>query len=168
MVVFVFFLILARTTMDPLFPSAIRSVDILLPIVVYLGQRRTLPEGLILALFTSHLFSLCSAAPIGVFTTHYLILFIIARLLSYVTYVSSWYTVFGLMFALSLLSRFMLSLIANFFGHSWGVFHDGFGLVWQLGLNALAAYCIYFLMGLVDKLTFKAPRASIELSEGEL
>ncbi len=168
MVLFVFGLILTRTTMDPLFPSWFRYCDVLLPFVVYLGQRRALPEGLILTLFASHLYSLCSAAPIGVFTTNYLIIFVIARLMSYVIYANRSLSILVLIFSLTLLSHVTLSIIVTFFGHSWGVFTGGFGILFRALLNSALGGIIYGGLVLLDRLTFKAPRINIELSEGGL
>jgi len=168
MVLFVFVLILMRTTMDPLFPRWFRSCDVLLPIVVYLGQRRALPEGLILTLFASHLYSLCSAAPIGVFTTNYLVIFIVARLLSYVIYANRSLSVLVLIFSLTLFSHISLALIVAFFGHSWGVFTGGFAILWRALLNSGLGGLIYGGLVMMDRLSFKAPRINIELSEGEL
>jgi hypothetical protein len=168
MVLFIFGLILVRTTFDPLLPWVVRQSDILLPFVVYLGQRRSLPEGLIVSLFASHLYSLCSAAPIGVFTTHYLILFCIARLLSYVTYANHWYSILLLMLSLSFIGRIELALIAALFGHGWGILAEGMGLWGHLLLNTGMGYLIYWALGTLDNLTFKAPRINIELSESEI
>jgi len=167
MVLFVFVMILLRTTMDPVLPSLVRRTDILLPFVVYLGQRRSLPEGIILALFASHLYSLCSAAPIGVFTSHYLILFVLARLLSYVTYANRWYSILVLMFSLALVAKINLAMVATFFGHGWRIF-GGSGVIGSLFINALVGYLIYGMLETVDRLTYKAPRINIELSEGDL
>ncbi len=168
MVCFVFSLILIRTTMDPLFPSWFRHCDVLLPFVVYLGQRRNLPEGLILTLFSSHIFSLCSAAPIGVFTTNYLLIFIVARLLSYVVYANGSLSILVLIFSLTLLSHFTLALIVTFFGHSWGVFAGGISILLRALLNSALGGIIYGSLVVLDRMTFKAPRINIELSEGEL
>lgn len=154
--------------MDPLLPQALRHSDIMLPFVVYLGQRRALAEGLILSLFASHLYSLCSAAPIGVFTAQYLLLFLVARLLSYVIYVNRWYSIMFLMFALAFFSRFLLWIIASMFGHGWGFFAEGWGLLTGALLNGLIGLTIYSFMAAVDRMTFKAPRINIELAEGEL
>lgn len=168
MVGFVFVLILVRTTGDAVVPKIFRSWDILLPFVVYLGQRRSLPEGLILTLFAGHLYSLSSAAPIGLFAIHYLVIFIIARLLSYVTYVSRWYAVVVLLFALGFIAHFSLAFIATFFGHGWSVFR-GFGeALGKVFLNSVFGLFVYTALDLLDKLTFKAARMNIELSEGEL
>jgi hypothetical protein len=167
-VLFAFVLILLRSTMDPLLPSVLRHADIMLPFVVYLGQRRALAEGLILSLFVSHLFSLCSAAPIGVFTAQYLMLFMVARLLSYVIYANRWFSILFLMFALAIVSHFLLWAIASLFGHGWGAFADGWGILGHAVLNALVGFAIYVGMSAVDRMTFKAPRINIELGEGEL
>lgn len=168
MVGFVFFLILLRTTGDAVVPRLLRSWDILLPFVVYLGQRRSLPEGLILTLFAGHLYSLSSAAPIGLFAIHYLFIFVLARLLSYVTYVSRWYTVMALLFVLGLVAHFSLATISSAFGHGWPLFR-GFGSVILRAMsNSFFGLLVYSALGLLDKMTFKAPRTNIELSEGGL
>jgi len=167
MVGFVFLLILIRTTGDAIVPRMLRSWDILLPVVVYLGQRRSLPEGLILTLFAGHLYSLSSAAPIGLFAIHYLLIFVLARLLSYVTFVSHWYAVVALLFGLGLLAHFSLTVIAAFFGHGWPLFRDFDHVLLQAFLNSLFGLVIYSVLNVLDKFTFKVPRINIEL-EGEL
>lgn len=168
MVGFVFVLIMVRTTGDAIVPKLFRSWEILLPFVVYLGQRRSLPEGLILTLFAGHLFSLSSAAPIGLFAIHYLIIFILARLLSYVTFVSRWYAVVVLLFALGFVAHFTLTVISAFFGHGWPVFREFGQALARCFLNAIFGLGIYSFLSLLDKFTFKAPRINIELAEGEL
>lgn len=165
---FVFGLILLRTTMDPLVPDWFRRAEILLPVIVYIGQRRPPIEGVILTLFTSHLYSLCSAAPIGVFTSQCLILFVVSRLLSYVTYVSSWFAIILLLFGLGLLWELSLCLVAASFGHGWPLFAGGFSLIGKWFLNAILGYFVYRGLELVDRLSFKAPSTNIELSEGGL
>lgn len=165
MVLFVFGLLLFRTAWEPILPGFYRRWDVLLPFMVYFGQRRSLPEGLILALFTSHLYSLCSAAPIGVFTTHYLILFSVARLLSYVIYANTWFSILVLMFSLAILSRIILTLVATAFGHGWPLFAPGNFIWWGPLLNSVTGYIIYRMVEMLDRVTYKVPRINIELSE---
>jgi hypothetical protein len=165
---FVWALILVRTTMEPLLPNLFRQWDVLLPFMVYFGQRRSLPEGLILSLFTSHLYSLSSIAPIGVFTSLYLVLFLIARLLSYVIYANQWFSIMLLMFSLSITSRIVLTIIASSFGHGWSLFASGNFIWWSLLFNAGIGYLTYTWLELLDRFTYKAPRLSIELAEGGL
>lgn len=167
-IVAVFALLLLRTSWTPLLPNFMQQWDVLLPFVVFFGQRRSIPEGLILSLFTSHLYSLCSAAPIGVFTSHYLTLFVIARLLSYVIYANTWFSILLLMFALSLLSRVVLTVVATAFGHGWPVLSMETFSVWGLMFNGLMGYVIYGALGGMDRMTYKAPRISIELAGDSL
>src|SRR5690606_3721385 len=101
-------------------PSVFRHWDVLLPFIVYFGQRRSVAEGLTLSILTAHLYSLSSVAPVGVFVLHYLSLFIVARVLSYVIYANQWVTILMLMLSLSLLARIVNIPIASLFGHSWG------------------------------------------------
>jgi hypothetical protein len=164
-VLFVFGLLLLRTAWEPMLPGFYRRWDVLLPFMIYFGQRRSLPEGLILALFTSHLFSLCSTAPIGVFASHYLILFLIARLLSYVIYANSWFSTLLLLLSLSVLSRFILTLVAATFGHGWPLFAKGNFIWWGPLLNSVAGLLVYRLIETLDRMTYKVPRTNIELSE---
>ena len=161
----VFVLILVRTTAEPVLPALIHQWDVLLPFSIYFGQRRTLPEGLILTLFTSHLYSLCSAAPIGVFTSQYLVLFVVARLLSYAIYANTWFSILLLMQSLAVLSRIVLTLVSAAFGHGWGLFVSGNFIWWSLLFNAGAGYVVYSWLESLDRLTYKAPRSSIELSD---
>jgi hypothetical protein len=142
-----------------------REVDLLLPIVVYLGQRRSLPEGLILTLFCSHLYSLSSAAPIGVFATHYLLLFILSRLLSYVAFVTRWYSVMVMMIGICFLSRVFLTIIAAAWGHNISLFHYFSSILWALVVNSFLGVIVYYCLTLLDRMTYKAPRMSIELED---
>lgn len=164
----VFGLILVRTTMDPLLPDWFRKSEILLPIIVYIGQRRPPIEGVILTLFTSHLYSLCSAAPIGVFTSQCLIIFVLSRLLSYVTYATSWIAIMLMLLALNLVWELCLYLVAASFGHAWPLFPDGFSSIGKWFFNGILGYFVYASLGLVDRMSFKSPSANIELSKGEL
>ena len=164
-VAFVFFLVIVRTAAEPLMPTLLRQWDVLLPFMVYFGQRRSLPEGLILALFTSHVYSLCSTAPIGVFTSHYLALFGVARLLSYVIYANTWFSILLLMLSLSVLSRVTLTLVSTFFGHGWPLFAPSNFMWWSLLLNAGLGYLVYAWLEQLDRVTYKAPRTTIELSD---
>ena len=164
----VFGLLLLRTSWTPLLPGFMGQWDVLLPFIVFFGQRRSIPEGLILSLFTSHLYSLCSAAPIGVFTSHYLTLFVIARLLSYVIYANNWFSILLLMFALSVLSRLVLTIVSSFFGHGWALFTMENFTWWGLLFNAMMGYIVYGLLGIMDRMTYKAPRISIELGDDSL
>jgi hypothetical protein len=151
LVVFVFGIILLRTTSEAILPVVFRQWDVLLPFMVYFGQRRSLPEGLILSLFSSHLYSLCSAAPIGVFSTHYLTIFVVARLLSYVIYADAWLTVLVLIFSLSIFSRLMLTLVASAFGHGWPLFSTDNFVWWALLLNTFLGFLVYAWLETLDR-----------------
>lgn len=169
--IFVFFvagLILLRTTLDPIFPSLFREVDILLPISIYLGQRRNLVEGLILTVFTAHLYSLCSAANIGIFVSHYVAVFTFSRILSYAIYANRLVSILLVNLGLSFLAEFSLSTVAGFFGHGWGPIRSVNLLIGRPFLNAFFGTILYWMVGSLDHITFKAPRVSIELSEGEI
>ena len=163
---FVYALILMRTSMDPLLPGFFRQVDLLLPFVVYVAQRRSILEALILTLFCSHLYSLSSAAPIGVFTTHYLTMFIIVRLISYVLYATQWYSILMLLFSLSVLSHLNLVLTAFFFSHGWGVFQKGWSLLSYVFWTPIVGYLIYRMLDFIDRFTAKVPVINIELADG--
>lgn len=160
----VFGLMLVRTAWKPFLPAPFMGWDVLLPFVVFFGQRRSVPEGLILALFTSHLYSLLSAAPVGVFTTHYLILFFIARAVSYSLYASTPVSIMLLLFTLGLFSRFMLPLVARLFGHTWPVFSFANFPVLGLFLTAFFGYVLYALLVALDRVTCKTPTETIEFS----
>jgi hypothetical protein len=160
-------LILVRTTGKPIFGWLIEW-DILLPVVVYFGQRRTLPEGLILTLFCSHLYSLSSAAPIGVFTSYYLAIFIVARLVSYVMYASTWISILLLIFSLTVLSRFAMTGVASAFGHGWPVFAPGNLSFLQMFRGSVMGYVVYQMLGVLDLMTYKTAASNIELAESEL
>lgn len=162
---FVTALILARTTLEPIFPNAFHHWDLLMPFMIYFGQRRTLPEGLILALFNSHIYSLCSSAPIGVFALVYLVIFVVARLLSYVIYANTWMSILVLMFSLGLLARILLTIASGFFGHGWPLFSTGNLALGSLIFNAVLGYFVYAGLETMDWITNKVPRINIELGE---
>lgn len=164
----VFFLILVKTAFYPFAPTWVQRWDLLLPFVVFFGQRRPLPEGIILSLFSSHIYSLCSSAPLGVFTTTYLLIFAAARLISYVAFASTSLSILLLMIGLSLCSRIILPLVAQFFHVGWPVLSFDNLVLWSILLNGIGGWAIYIGLEGLDLLTHKAPRNSIELSGDSL
>lgn len=159
--------ILFRTSLQASFPPLLQSWDILLPFAVYFGQRRALFEGVLLTLFSSHLFSLCSSASFGIFGFQYLFLFVVARLISHGVYANSSLPIFTLIFLLGAVSRLTLPVIASAFGSGWDIFTwdnlNLFRLLW----NSVLGFLSYWILHIVDKVTFKVPRVNIELtSEG--
>ena len=161
----VFGLILFRSTTQHWFPHLVRQWDLLLPFVIYFGQRRGLIEGLILSLFTSHLYSLSSVAPVGVFATVYLVLFVIARLLSTIIYANRLMSIAVLIGALFVLERMVLTGVAFFFGHGWPLFSMDNFVWWSIFFNASVGSIFYLATSGVDRLTFKVPPINIELAE---
>lgn len=157
-----------RSTAAPLLPEGFLRWDALLPFVAFFAARRVLVEGLILTLFTAHVYSLCSAAPIGVFTTHYLLLFFVARLLSYVVFADTWVTELGLLALLTFLARFGLPLVAMGFGVGWSIFSWQNLNIFGWLLNSVGGFVVFRLLVAVDRATFKSPRTSIELAESGL
>jgi hypothetical protein len=157
------FFIMLRTAAIPLWPGLFKQWDILLPFAVYYGQRRSVPEGLILALFSGHLYSLCSGAPIGVFTTTYLILFVAARLITYGLYANTGLSIFLLLLGLSVFSRVCLTIVSRSFGQGWPFFTTDNWVLWALVLNAMLGWVVYYLLEFLDKITFKAEITNIEL-----
>lgn len=164
----VFALILVKTAFFPFWPGFVARWDLLLPFVVFFGQRRSLPEGIILSLFSSHVYSLCSSAPMGVFTTTYLLIFAAARLISYVVYASTSASILALMIGLSLLSRLLLPVVAGFFHPTWPVLSLENLVWWSILLNGIAGWAIYLILEIMDLMTHKAPRSNIELSGDHL
>jgi hypothetical protein len=160
----VFFLILVKTSLYPFAPTLVQRWDLLLPFVVFFGQRRSLPEGIILSLFSSHIYSLCSSAPLGVFTTTYLLVFAAARLISYVAFASTSVSILLLMIALSLSSRIVLPIVAQFFHRGWPVLSFDNLVVWSVLLNGVGGWAVYVGLESLDLFTHKAPRNNIELS----
>lgn len=159
------FLMLLKTTAYWLSPGFFGHWDLLLPFMVYFGQRRPVFEGLLLWFILAHIYTLQSAAPIGVFVVYYLIFFTLARLLSEAFYASSSLSVLGLMAILAVLSRILLPLIADSFQSGWSILswrnlHIGFLLC-----NTFAGWFCYLIIAALDKITFKAARQNIELGE---
>lgn len=163
---FVLCLIVLRSVSHFWFGGWVTGWDVLLPFMVYFGQRRSLLEGSLLGLFTSHLYSLCSAAPIGVFATLYLILFVTARLLIHVIYANSWTSITVLIFLLSLFSRVLLTIISASFGHGWPFMASGNFSFSALLVTTLMGVLTYGLLTWLDRFTFKIDRIAIEMAEG--
>lgn len=161
----VFILIILRTTSESLFPEMFRRWDLLLPIAVYLGQRRGFIEGATLVFIIAHFYTLSSVAPAGIFILHYGIIFLIAKGLLKFIYASTWSTVFGLTLFLALASRLILPLESRLFDHGWPVLSWGNLMIFNVLTNALAGIPLYFLLALLDRLTQKVAPAEI-LSEG--
>ncbi len=158
-------LILFRTTAEPTMPDVFRRWDFLLPVMIYIGQRRGMKEGLLLVLFISHIFSISSAAPIGVFAVYYLIIFVAARLLSYGIYADTWLSVLWMLTGFTILSRFVLPGVASAFGHGWPVFSWANWGFLSIVFTTWVGMGVYWLLGVLDRMTFKAPPSNIEMNE---
>lgn len=161
------FVIVGRSVGLQIFPGFFAHLDILLPFVVYFGQRRSMAEGLTLTIITSHLYSLCSSAPIGIFVLLYLMLFLIAQGVSFVFYADRVHSIISLLFVLSLTSRVLALPVVALFGQSWGSFFDA-GLIFGPLSNAIVGYVIYRVLALLDQITNKTPTLNIQLAESEL
>jgi hypothetical protein len=163
LVVLVTGIILVRTTAEPIMPVGFRRWDLLLTVMIYIGQRRSIHEGLLLVLFISHIFSLASSAPIGVFVIYSLIVFVGARALSYVIFADQWLSILAVIGAFSVVARIIMPLVASAFGHGWPV------ISWEnlhpLGilLNTFLGLGIYWALSFLDAITLKAPPANIEI-----
>jgi len=166
MVGFFVVLLLIRTTGLGIVPSMLSQWDLLLPFMVYFGQRRPLFEGLMLWFFLAHIYSLQSVAPVGLFVVYYLIVFLISRLTSEFFYASSGLSVLGLIAILSFVSRLMLPLVAESFGSGWSILswrnlHPGL-----LFTNCLCGWLCFMILALLDKVSGKDARQILDLQEG--
>ncbi len=163
---FFYTVMIARTTFDSVLPEVFDNLDILLPFIVYFGQRRSVAEGLTLAILSAHFYSLSSSAPVGLFVVHYLVLFFLARGLSYIFYPDRWNTICLALFVLSVVSRLVAWPMAALFEHSlspaWG------GVVMGWFFNTVFGYFIFVAIAILDHVTAKASRINIEMSEGSL
>lgn len=164
-VTFVYGVLMVRSTAASILPPMVLNADLLLPFVVFFAQRRTTWEGFILALFCSHLYSLSSSAPIGVFAFYYLVLFSLARLMRYGIYASGWISTLLALFTLSFGGRFLLPLVAASFGPAWPVFMMK-NFPWSgIFFAPLYGLVIFALGEALDRATFKADRVNIEMYE---
>jgi hypothetical protein len=159
-------LLVIRTTAFWLFPGLFTNWDLLLPFMLYFGQRRPLFEGLLLWFILSHLYSLQSVAPMGVFVVYYLILFVIARLISEVFFATEGIQILGLISLLTLFSRFVLPLVARAFDSGWPVWSWRNLHLGMIITNIFVGWICYQILGFVDKITFKDPRQILDLGEG--
>ncbi len=164
-VLFVAIVLMVRSTAASVLPGMFLTADLLMPFMVFFAQRRSTWEGFILALFCSHLYSLSSSAPIGVFAFYYLAQFFLARLMRYGIYASGWISTLLVLFTLSLGGRFLLPIIAGFFGPAWPVFifsNFPWGGIFFAPIYGLV---IFALGEALDRATFKADRVNIEMYE---
>lgn len=155
--------VLVRTTAEPVMPFSFRRWDLLLAPMIYIGQRRSIHEGLLLVLFITHIFSLSSAAPIGVFVIYYLIVFVAARALSYVIYADQWLSILTVIGAFAIVARFILPAVAKGFGHGWPVFSWGNLSPMGILVNTFMGLGVYWVLSFLDRITLKAPPANIEI-----
>lgn len=164
----VYILIIFRTTSEATMPTVLRQWELLLPFVIYVGQRRALLEGVLLVLFMTHLYSLNSVAPIGVFAIHYVAIFFAARLLIYAVYANTWTSILTLIFLLSFASRILLPLIADGFGHGWAILSWRNIMLGSLFINSGLGLVTYWALALIDKVTYKVAPINIELGGDEV
>lgn len=159
-------LLLVRTTAFWIAPGFFSNWDLLLPFMIYFGQRRPLFEGLLLWFVLAHLYTLQSVAPVGVFVVYYLVLFVISRLISEAFFAMEGIQIFGLISLLSLLSRLILPLVAQLFNSGWPVWswrNLQFGMIFT---NIVLGWLCYRALSLIDKITFKDARQILDLGEG--
>ncbi len=166
MIGFFLVLLILRTTGYFLAPSLLMQWDILLPFMIYFGQRRPIFEGLLLWFLLAHLYSLQSVAPVGLFVVYYLIVFLASRFSSEFFYATSGGAVLGLIAVVALFSRFVLPLVAEGFESGWSIFswrnlHPG-----AFFINTLCGWLCYMGLGTLDKLSGKDSRQILDLHEG--
>lgn len=166
MIGFFLTLTLVRTTLFWVAPSVLGNWDILLPFMIYFGQRRPLFEGLLLWFILAHLYTLQSVGPVGVFAIYYLIFFVLARLISEAFYAHTGLSILILIFLLSILSRFVLPGVASLFDCGWKVFAWSNFHPALLMTNTVLGWLCYLSLEGVDKVTFKDARQDVEFSEG--
>ena len=156
-------LVVKSTLMPILEPSLAAFIEPLWVVFLYLGEKRNLLEGLLMTLFFSHLLSLQSGAPVGVFLVCALIVFGIGRSGGRWVHFEAANTFIGwVVFALlaAKLGQWVASWIL--FGHvAW------IGSVWDfflwLGLNIAWAYGGWHLLLAVDRLTHRAKALRVPL-----
>jgi len=159
-------LLLIRTTAFWISPSLFSNWDLLLPFMLYFGQRRPLFEGLLLWFILSHLYSLNSVAPMGVFVVYYLILFVIARLISEAFFATEGIQILGLISVLAVSSRFILPLVAKGFNSGWPIWSWRNLHLGMIFTNIVLGWICYRGLSFVDKITFKDARQILDLGEG--
>lgn len=165
---FVLVLILFKTTAEGIVPSVFTGWDILLPVAIYIGQRRSMWEGLLLLLFNGHLYSLNSSAPVGMFVIYYLVFFIFAQIVAYIFYAQTPISVVCLLFLVTILSRICLPLCAQGFDQVISVFSLANWSFWNLILNTFLGFFVYLFLGILDRITLKVPPRSITLGDSSL
>lgn len=166
MVVLFVGLLLVRTSAFSVFPKVFSSWDILLPFMLYFGQRRPLFEGLLLWFILSHLYTLQSVAPIGVFVVYYLILFVISRLISEAFFATEGIQILGLISILSILSRVLLPIVARGFGSGWPIWSWRNLHLGVIVTNIVVSWFCYLALSFIDRITFKDARQILDLGEG--
>lgn len=166
--VFVLLMILFRSTAEAIVPSVLTGWDILLPIAIYLGQRRAMWEGILILLFNAHLYSLNSSAPIGLFVVYYLLFFFFAQIVAYILYAQTPVSVICLLFLVSLLSRLVLPLCSQVFDQVFYVFSWGNWSFWNVVLNTVLGFFTYLVLSILDRITLKVPPRNITLGDSSL
>ena len=102
----------------------------------------------------------------GVFVVYYLILFVIARLISEVFFATEGIQILGLISVLTLFSRFVLPLVARAFDSGWPVWSWRNLNLGMIITNIVTGWICYQGLSFVDRITFKDARQILELGEG--
>lgn len=166
--VFVLLLILFKTTAETSVPSVFTGWDLLLPVALYLGQRRVVWEGLLLVLFNGHLYSLNSSAPIGLFVVYYLLFFFFAQVVAYILYAQTPTSVIWLILLATLIARLLLPILSQGFDQSLYVLSWGNWNLWNIILNTVFGFFVYLSLGFLDRITLKVPPRNITLGDSSL
>ncbi len=155
--------LVVKSSAAPFLTDSLRLWEMLLPFLIYWGQRRGLTEGIILTLFCSHLVSISSGAPIGIFACVNFIIYLSARLISLVFYAETWATILALVGVFAICLRFILAGVSFFFGHPH--LSDWWNLPWgsYLFMNAVLGLSVFYFLEFLDRFTFKKNAAEIEM-----
>jgi len=162
-VLFAVAIIILKTSLIPLYPKMFQRWDILLPFIIYFGLKRNLIEGLILSILTSHLFSLSSSAPVGFYLAYYTFLFFLIRLISLAIYSDTSTMVLLLIFVSLIFSKLFIPFLAKFFGYTIPMFGN-IGFI-EIILNTLSGFLVYWIIWLIDAITFKASISFTDVNE---
>ncbi|MFW6297283.1 MAG: hypothetical protein ACOC03_02165 [Desulfosalsimonas sp.] len=119
--IIVIFLVIAQTSIIPYMPASLRFYDFLVPFAVYLSLYKPLGEGLPVMIAAGLVMDMFSGAPIGVYLTTYLWVFLAFRR------VARWvgmkqHLLFSLLTVFGVLFQNFIFAIAVFSGSSQGFF----------------------------------------------
>lgn len=152
------FILILQSTVVSYITYGVFQPELLLVILVHGGVYRRGADGIVLALSYGHLMDLFSGRPHGTFLFIYILLFLLARVLSIRLLLQSKFMQLVLIFVFSLIGELILFALSRFTALPQGVGLDMRGLFIRSGVNAAAAWVLFPFLGWLERRVWTRPK----------